>query len=130
MRLISFGLVGGLLFIGSAEAETLERTVKANMRTPLGGFSIYNIGTCYAGPVVDGTIEQQAVNGTIELQVTDWTIPKGQQCEGAKVRGAVIVYTPKKGFKGADEGVVSFPFSPSDGPAQGLNSYKFRIKVE
>ncbi|MFL4995530.1 MAG: hypothetical protein ACJ8DF_02315 [Microvirga sp.] len=44
---------GLALLTGSASAETIERTVKANTISALGGFLGYEVNTCYPSVIPD-----------------------------------------------------------------------------
>ena len=57
---------GLALLAGSASAETIERTVKANTVSAIGGFLGYEVNTCYPSVVPDVKVRQAPANGTIQ----------------------------------------------------------------
>src|SRR3954453_15866371 len=87
------------LLAGAAQADTFDRTVKANSSTAVGGFFGYEINTCLPSAIPDVKIHQQAGNGNVEIRPHQTTMKKDSQCPGLAVRGVAYVYTPKKGFK-------------------------------
>jgi hypothetical protein len=128
-RLTAFA-AGLALLAGSASAETVERTVKANMVTAIGGFLGYEVDTCYPSIIPDVKVRQQPANGTIQIRPHEQAIGKNSRCAGTKVRGLAYVYTPKKGFKGTDEVVLDIPWSWNEAGPQTLMTYTYRIRVE
>lgn len=131
MRRFVFGVGAGLaLMVGSVSAETLDRTVKANMRTPIGGFLGYEVDTCYPSVIPDVKVQSAPSNGSIDIQPYEGTLGKDTRCPGKKVRGLAYVYTPKKGFKGVDELTLGVPWSRSDTGMATVMGYTYRIKVE
>jgi len=119
-----------LALAGSARAETMERTVKANTATPIGGFAGYHTGTCYAAGIPEAKIRQAPANGTVQILRREGTLPKSTQCPGAKVTGLTYVYMPRRGFRGTDEVTIDVPWSSVDGGHETLWSYTYRIRVE
>ena len=121
---------GLALLAGSASAETIERTVKANTVSAIGGFLGYEVNTCYPSVVPDVKVRQAPANGTIQIRPHEQALGKNTQCPGRKVRGLAYVYTPKKGFKGTDEVVLDIPWSWNDLGQQTLMTYTYKIRVE
>ena len=115
---------------GAASAETTDRTVKANATTAIGGFASYEVDTCYRGAIPDAKVRNQPSNGSLVIRPYQTTLGKDTHCPGLQVDGVVYVYTPKKGFKGADEVTIDVPFQSTDVGMPILRSYTFRIKVE
>lgn len=121
---------GLILLAGPASAETVERTVKANTITAVGGFLSYEVNTCYPAEIPNVKIRQEPGNGTVRIVPHEQALGKDSRCPGTKVRGLAYVYTPKKGFKGDDEFTLDVPWRSTDsGPGNTL-SYTYRIHVE
>ncbi|QRM28375.1 hypothetical protein [Microvirga sp. VF16] len=53
MSRIVAAAAGLTLLMSSASAETIERTVKANTITAIGGFLAYEMNTCYPSNIPD-----------------------------------------------------------------------------
>jgi hypothetical protein len=123
-------LAGLACLAGSASAETLERTVKANAATPIGGFLGYEVDTCYPSVIPNVKVRQAPANGSIQIVPHQQALGKDSRCPGKTVRGLAFVYTPKKGFKGADELSLDVPWSSTDSGPETIRTYTFRVKVE
>ena len=67
MRRVAIVLTGLALLAGPASAETVERTVKANARSAIGGFFGYEVDTCYPSDIPDVKVRQAPGNGTIQI---------------------------------------------------------------
>ncbi|MGO4573005.1 hypothetical protein [Microvirga sp. 2TAF3] len=130
MRRVAIVLTGLALLAGSATAETMERTVKANSRSILGGFMGYEVDTCYSSDIPDVKIRQNPSNGSLQVLPHEQELSKDSRCPGKRVRGLAYVYTPKKGFKGVDEVTIDVPWSWTDSSPQTVMSYTYRIRVE
>ena len=118
------------LLMGSASAETIERTVKANTVSAIGGFLGYEVDTCYPSNIPDVKVRQAPANGTIQIRPHEQALGKESRCPGTKVRGLAYVYTPKKGFKGTDEIVLDIPWTWNEVSPQSLITYTYRIRGE
>jgi hypothetical protein len=123
-------LTGAILLAGSAAAETVERTVKANSVSAVGGFLGYEVDTCYPSVIPDAKVRQAPSNGSFRIVPHEQALGKDTQCPGTKVRGIAFVYAPKKGFKGTDEVTVDVPWSSTDSGPQTIRTYTYRIRVE
>jgi hypothetical protein len=130
MHRVAIVLTGLALLAGPASAETVERTVKANARSAIGGFFGYEVDTCYPSDIPDVKVRQAPGNGTIQILPHEQALGKETACPGKKVRGLVYVYTPKKGFKGVDELAIDVPWASTDTGPQTIWTYTFRIRVE
>jgi hypothetical protein len=128
-RLVAFA-AGLALLASPASAETVERTVKANTISAIGGFLGYEVDTCYPSNIPDVKIRQQPANGTLQIRPYEQALGKDTRCPGTKVRGLAYVYTPKKGFKGTDEVVLDIPWSWNEAGPQTLMTNTYRIRVE
>jgi hypothetical protein len=124
-------LAAGLVFLmSSASAETLERTVKANTISAIGGFLGYEVDTCYPSAIPDVKVRQAPANGSIQIRPHEQALGKNTLCPGTKVRGVAYVYTPKKGFKGTDEVVLDVPWRSTDLGQEIIRTYTYKIRVE
>ncbi|HZH12136.1 MAG TPA: hypothetical protein VEZ24_17425 [Microvirga sp.] len=123
-------LAGLTLAISPAAAETVERTVKANAVSAIGGFFGYESHTCYSSIIPDVKVKQAPTNGSLRIVPYEQTLGKDSRCPGKKVRGLAYVYTPKKGFTGSDEVVLDVPWSSNDVNIPTIWTYTYRIKVQ
>jgi hypothetical protein len=130
MRAIPFLLIAGTLLAAPAAAETVDRTVKANVRTAIGGFLGYEVDTCYSSVIPAVKVRRAPANGSIEIVPHEQALGPQNRCPGRKVKGLAYVYTPKKGFKGLDEVSLDVPWSSTDSGAETLWTYTYRIRVE
>jgi hypothetical protein len=130
MRRALMILAGSAFLVGPALSETVERTVKANTRSAIGGFLSYEVDTCYPSAIPDVKVRQAPANGDIAVIPHEQALGKESRCPGTKVRGVAYVYTPKKGFKGADEVVVDVPWQSTDTGPQTIWTYTYKIRVE
>ena len=130
MKAFALALAGSILLAGSAYAETVERTVKANAASPIGGFLGYEVDTCYASVIPNVKVRQTPANGSIQIVPHQQALGKDSRCPGTTVRGIAFVYTPKKGFKGADELALDVPWSSTDTGPETIRTYVYRIRVE
>jgi hypothetical protein len=119
-----------VVLAGSASAETYDRSAKANARTPVGAFLGYEVDTCYPSAIPNVKIRQVPSNGTVEIRPYETELSKETRCPGRKVRGLVYVYTPKKGFKGADEFALDIPWASTDVSMPTIYTHTYRITVE
>lgn len=130
MRLALYFVAGLTLIATPTSAETIERTVKANAMSPIGGFFGYEVHTCYSSVVPDIKVKQAPANGQFQLVPFERTLGKDTNCAGKKVRGLAYVYTPKKGFTGADEVVLDIPWSSNDVNIPTIYTNTYRITVQ
>jgi hypothetical protein len=130
MRLGLSVVLGIVLLAGVANADTVERTVKANSSTAVGGFFGYEVNTCYPSGIPDVKIHQQAGNGTVEIRPHQAKLNKDARCPGLAVNGLAYVYTPKKGFKGMDEFSVDVPWSTNTHSLPSVYTHTYRINVQ
>ena len=130
MRRIAIALTGLVLLAAPAPAETLERTVKANSRSAIGGFLSYEVDTCYSAEVPDVKVRQSPAHGSFQILPHEQALGKDSRCPGKKVRGLAYVYTPQRGYKGADEVVLDVPWRSNDINPPTTLTYTYRIRVE
>jgi hypothetical protein len=130
MRRVALLLTALTLLAGPATAETVEKTVKANAPAVLGGFLGYEVNTCYPSAIPDVKVRQAPRNGSLRILPHEQALGKDTVCPGKKMRGLAYVYTPNKGFKGADEVVLDIPWRSTDSGQETLWTYTYRIKVE
>lgn len=130
MRRIVIALTGLVLLAVPAIAETLDRTVKANSRSAIGGFLSYQGADCYAGEIPDVKVRQPPANGSIQILPHEQALGKDSRCPGKRVQGLAYVYTPQKGFKGVDEVVLDVPWHSNDLQPATILTYTYKIQVE
>jgi hypothetical protein len=130
VRSLSLGLAATLLLAGPASAETIQRTVKANAKTTVGGIFVFNTGTCAGSVIPDAKVGEQPRNGVVVVQVLTTTLGKQDQCAGHKVTGPAFIYTPNKGFKGDDSFTIEYPFARAESRPATLMSRTYQLRVE
>jgi hypothetical protein len=130
MYRVAVVLAGLTCLADLASAETVERTVKANSVTAIGGFLGYEVDTCYPSVIPNVKVRQTPANGSIQIVPHQQALGKDSRCPGTTVRGLAFVYTPKKGFKGTDEVALDVPWSSTDSGPETIRTYTFRVKVE
>src|SRR5215213_2500407 len=115
---------------GPASAETVERAVKANQRTAVGGVFTYELESCRAAEIPNLSFRTQPSHGTVAIY--EVTIPLGPHttCAGRKVKGPALVYTPTKGFKGQDQFTIEYPFPTNHVRGPTVFTRTFLITVE
>lgn len=126
---LSLALVAVLL-AGPACAETVARTVKANQRTPVAGLFTYERETCRAAEIPNLSFSSRPTNGSIAIHQV--TVPLGPDttCQGRRIMGPALVYTPNKGFRGQDQFTIEYPFATNDVRSPTLFTRTFVITVE
>lgn len=90
-----------------AEAETV--TVRAGVATPVAAQTIYDADTCLYGALPSAQITQPPAHGAVEPRKFTFVVRPGERCTGKTFKGTMLVYTPARGYRGADS--FSFIFS-------------------
>jgi hypothetical protein len=129
-RYAAFAFAGLAVLVGSASAETYDRKVRANTASPIGGFAGYEEETCRPSVIPIVKVRQPPANGTIKIEPYTGPIGSKTRCSTSTLRGLVYIYTPKKGFKGADEVVIDVPWATNDSAPPIDFTYTYRITVE
>ncbi|WP_210497189.1 hypothetical protein [Microvirga antarctica] len=130
MRFLVLAVTGFIALATAVSAETTDRTVKANGRSALGGFLGYEVDTCYPSQIPAVKIRQKPSYGTLQIVPHEQVLGKDNRCPNTKVRGLAYIYTPDKGFKGADEVSIDIPWSSTDSGPETLMTQTYRIRVE
>lgn len=115
--------------MGTGAAETIERTVKANTLTAVGGIFTYGVESCAQGAIPDAKVGKPPQNGRVVVRLHQSTLGKETNCAGRKVSGPIFIYTPNRGFRGVDEFTVEYPFARSEGSSPTLRSTTYRLTV-
>jgi hypothetical protein len=113
-----------------ASAETIERMVKANTLTAVGGLFTYGVQSCLQGAIPDAKVGRPPKNGTVVVRMHQTILGKHTNCAGQKVSGPIFIYTPKRGFKGIDEFTIEYPFARSETSQPTLMSTTYRLTVQ
>jgi hypothetical protein len=125
-------LLVGTLFLSAnaASAETIERTVKANTLTAVGGLFAYGVQSCLQGAIPDAKVGKAPRNGKVVVRMHQTILGKETNCAGQKVSGPIFIYTPNRGFKGIDEFTIEYPFARSESsvPTQMSKTYRITVK--
>ena len=131
MRRWIVSVVGLVLAAGGAAAqESVDRTVKANARTAVGGIFTFWQHSCEQSMIPDPKLSKAPANGRVEIEKHRLTMRKPHPCDGRELSGPVFFYTPAKGFKGVDQFTVEYPFSTNDVSAPIQRSSTYRITVQ
>lgn len=89
------------LWAGSAQAESVTRTVRPGQAAPVAMLGTYNESTCQAGPVARWRVVQPPRNGTlVEIRVGQYGMVGSERCN---FRSPAVFYRPRPGFTGTDE---------------------------
>jgi hypothetical protein len=132
MHFRHFLLVFLTLALGAsaAAAETVERTVKANTLTAVGGIFTYGVQSCLQGAIPDAKVGQPPKNGRVVVRMHQTILGKETNCAGQKVSGPIFIYTPNRGFRGIDEFTIEYPFARSESSAPAAMSTTYRLTVQ
>lgn len=84
------------------------------MRNIVQGYAFHTVQTCESSGVVDFKVSRQGAHGRVEIEKRVVTLSPGNVCAGSKVKGAVIVYTPNRGYRGPDSFQISYPVTGSE----------------
>ena len=111
-RPIGIGSVGVILTIGLfvisinvAQAATENVEVPANKMELIDVISNYDVDSCSS--LVSGEkVRKQAKNGSLVVKRESYKLKKGP-CMGKTIKIVTVYYTPKRGFRGKDNGSVS-----------------------
>lgn len=129
VRTLSALLLAMSPFSTAALADTYSVEVAAGRTTQLRSFSLFNDVTCEFGPKPSVQFRQPA-NGKISVA---WGVVgfegKGP-CKKANIRGFIVSYTPKPGFRGKDTGKVYFSYLRYGTSGNKTDSMKFDLTVK
>lgn len=116
-------------FVTPSLAETYSVSVAAGRKTSLRAFSVFNYVTCQYGPKASVQF-QQPKNGTLSVQwgVVDFT-GKGV-CKKSNIKGYIVSYTPKGGFRGKDTGKVFLSYQKYQTSGTDTMTMKFDLTVK
>lgn len=97
-----------LLVPALAQADTFRETVPANKTSVVGAHATYG-PLCEGGTIPQMKVTQAPKNGSVSFQqVTSKLSEKAGRCAGKTVKGTLVVYKPKRGFRGEDVFRVRF----------------------
>ncbi|MPR08219.1 hypothetical protein [Microvirga tunisiensis] len=129
MYRIIVAAAGLALLTGAASAETIERTVKANTISALGGFLGYEVNTCYPSVIPDVKVRQAPANGTIQIRPYEQALGKDSTARAR--RSAVSPSSMRRTrVSRGDEVVLDIPWSSNDLGLPNLMTKTYRIRVE
>ncbi|MBN9669271.1 hypothetical protein [Roseibium aggregatum] len=102
MRLfLSFFIL--VLMSAIAHADTTRRTVSANRASTVGIHANYNRHTCSGGALPQFRVTQAPKHGSVSFKQGSFKLnEKAGKCAGQRVKGTVVIFKPKSGFRGED----------------------------
>ncbi|SHL55782.1 hypothetical protein [Roseibium suaedae] len=114
-----------------ASAKTISDTVPAGRSTVVGSHAVYGPG-CVSGPIPDMKVKKQPEHGRVEFRTKILQLSeKAGKCAGKKIKGTLIIYTPKKGFKGPDKFTVQYAYEKYVGtPRMSFVSDTYKLDVK
>jgi hypothetical protein len=131
MRLVLPILCAGLLFTAMpASAETIERTVKADTLTAVGGIFTYGRRSCAQASIPKAKVGKPPKNGKVVVRMHQTILGKSTNCAGKKVSGPIFIYTPNPGFRGVDEFTVEYPPARRQSKAEAAATTLYRLTVK
>ena len=102
MRRLLFGLFAATLVTFPIAANAEERTVPAGRTSGLYDFAVWDPSTCSHLGKITHRLTKPPKHGTV---TTTWAVSHVEsipaRCKG-KIKGLLIYYTPKKGYRGPD----------------------------
>ena len=116
----------------AAIAETLKGSVPANRSTRVYAFAVADPSTCASPGKPKVTVREAPQHGKVTF---DWGfIPAGktfQNCANGRMRAMGVIYTPNKGYRGADSFSVTYSM-PSMGGYRynGIRTQGFAVNVK
>jgi hypothetical protein len=121
-------LVAGL---STAAAETHSRDVSARKASVVNGHVYYDQNQCTSGPIAQVKVKVEPKHGSVQIRRTTYSPPKGRRCYGKKFNAVVVVYTPKKGYRGKDTFKTSYSMPKYvQGSQMNYFSDTYRINVK
>lgn len=108
-----------LLATNIANAKPIKFNAKSNKKTFLTNIFIYNLATCYSGPLP--RIEKaEAEHGKVIVEKSTFR-PKKGPCKGRLIKGYNVYYKSNRGFRGTDTGLLKYSFQPRDNSPARVN---------
>lgn len=120
-----------LLLISPALAETVKQTVPANRSTVLGGVSLFNKMNCSHGPTAKLKLKTPPKHGKVTFKKKVIKASSGR-CKGHDMHGTLIIYTPKRGYRGQDsfKSEYSYDKYATGSMDRAYNSDTFKLTVK
>ncbi|MGV3552423.1 Ig-like domain-containing protein [Rhizobium sp.] len=115
-----------------AMAETLKGNVAANRSTRVYAFTVADPSTCASPGKPKMTVRKAPEHGKLTF---DWGfLPAGKvfkNCANGRMRAMGIIYTPNKGYRGADSFSATYTMPNMGGYRyQGSRTQKFEVNVK
>lgn len=120
-----------LLLISPIMAETVKKTVPANRSTVLTGITLFNSMNCDHGPIPKVTLKTSPKHGKVTFKRKVIKISSGR-CKGKTMSGTLVIYTPKRGYRGQDSFKSQFSYDRyvTGSMAKAYNSDTFKLTVK
>lgn len=120
-----------LIAVAGLPVQALAQDIvaRANQRTVLGGWIIYDRNNCGHAGKPKVTMSGPS-HGKMEVVWTPMTLGNDAgSCRGKPARGMGFIYTPDKGYRGSDEVKIGLRAYYS-GTASYYHDFKFKITVK
>ena len=99
-----------LVFSAAAQADTMKVEAPTNKTTLIDVLDALESETC-SNLISSTKVQEQAKNGTILVEIVTF-VPDEGFCRGRSIQVVAIGYRPNRGFRGTDEGSISFRMPP------------------
>ena len=112
MKAISVILIAGFFALSStsAQADTKKVQIPANKTELIDVIAAIDGDSCHS-LLSNPKIRTSPKNGRLNIQIVKIKAPKGP-CRGKTVQVLVVQYQPKRGFRGKDEGSITYSAPP------------------
>lgn len=120
-----------VLLVTPALAGTVKKTVPANRSTVLTGISLFNSMNCNHGPIPKVKLKSAPKHGKVTFKKKVVKVSSGR-CKGKTMTGTLVIYTPKRGYRGQDSFKSEFSYDKyvTGSTARAYNSDTFKLTVK
>ncbi|SNZ08548.1 hypothetical protein [Cohaesibacter gelatinilyticus] len=131
MKILAIAAFVSVLSVSSTLAGTVNKTVPANQSTVLTGISLFNSMNCNHGPIPKVKLKSPPKHGKVTFKKKVIKISSGR-CKGKTMTGTLVIYTPKRGYRGQDAFKSEFSYDKyvTGSTARAYNSDTFKLTVK
>lgn len=114
LRILSAGLLGSAVLLSASNALSGSKKVEfsGSRMDAIDVLAAYSADNC-DNLLTHVKVKRNAENGQLIIQAISQPAPDGP-CKGRQIKFFVVGYQPNRGFKGKDEGVVSYRSPPQN----------------